>query len=368
MVFSHGLGGSRNAYSQIAGSVASHGVVVVAMDHRDGSSPVQYVRAENKKEATVVDYKNYPHKPSEDVYKGRDSMLKIRLWETSLIFEAISRIDKGNEIRNLDPNSATWRKNDFVDVLSMFEDRLDVHRPGAVAWAGHSFGAATLVQLQKSIHYRDNVTEIEYETLLNPSRHSSIVYQLVPSSPLILLDIWTLPFASPWTRWLRDKPMACYTRAGPGGSAILSIFSEEFFKWQTNMRHTMQILSPPEDSHQNGPRLFYPAKSAHLAQSDFLLLFPRLVKMILPTEDPVRLIRLNCRAILQHLRDNGMEVARTSAVDMELQHSGDDGAAEGGMVQDEKILAVSDAVQGWVIIEHDGSSGYGYDDSPSDLK
>ena len=368
MVFSHGLGGSRNTYSQIAGSIASHGVVVVAMDHRDGSSPIQYVRTENKEQVAVVNYMSYPHSPSEEVFKGRDDQLRIRLWETSLVFEAILGIDKGRDIRNLDPNSASWRKNDFVDVLSMFKDRLDVHRPGAVAWAGHSFGAVTMVQLQKSVYYRDTVAKPGYEALLKPSQDCNIVNQLVSSSPLVLLDMWTLPLASPQTRWLRDQPMPCYSPAGPGGSTLLSILSEEFFKWQTNTRYTIQILSPPENSDYSGLRLFYPAKSLHAAQSDFLLLFPRLVKMLLPTEDPLRLIRLNCRATLQHLRDNGVKVARTSALDMELQHlGGDDGAAEGEMIQDEKILAVSDAVQGWVVVEHDGSSGHGPDDSFPDL-
>ena len=368
MIFSHGLGGSRNAYSQIVGSIASHGVVVVAMDHRDGSSPIQHVRNEGMGQSTVVEYKNYPHEPSEEVFKGRDDMLRIRLWETCLVHEAMLSIDKGDEIKNLDPNSASWKKNDRVDVLHMFKNRLNVHEPGAMAWAGHSFGATTMVQLQKSIYYKDVAVSAGHETLMNPSENVGIVRQLVPSSPLVLLDMWTLPLASPATRWLRKKPMPCYTTSGPGGSAILSILSEEFFKWQTNMRYTMQILSPPERSDYSGPRLFYPAKSAHLAQSDFLLLFPRLVKMFLPTEDPVRLIRLNCRAILQHLRDNGTELARTSAVDMDLQHSADDGAAEGEMVQDEKILAKSDSVKGWIVIEHKGSSGYGSDDSFPNLK
>lgn len=38
MVFSHGLGGSRNSYCHLLGSLASHGVVVVAAEHRDGSA------------------------------------------------------------------------------------------------------------------------------------------------------------------------------------------------------------------------------------------------------------------------------------------------------------------------------------------
>lgn len=45
MIFSHGLAGSRTSYSQYCGTLASHGVLVAALEHRDGSALHTYVRS-----------------------------------------------------------------------------------------------------------------------------------------------------------------------------------------------------------------------------------------------------------------------------------------------------------------------------------
>lgn len=43
MLFSHGLGGSKTAYSSLCTEFASYGFVVCAVEHRDGSSPRTFV-------------------------------------------------------------------------------------------------------------------------------------------------------------------------------------------------------------------------------------------------------------------------------------------------------------------------------------
>jgi platelet-activating factor acetylhydrolase len=39
VIFSHGLAGTRNTYSQYCSALASRGYVVLAIEHRDGSGP-----------------------------------------------------------------------------------------------------------------------------------------------------------------------------------------------------------------------------------------------------------------------------------------------------------------------------------------
>ncbi len=365
MVFSHGLGGSRNSYSHIVGSLASYGMIVISMDHRDGSSPSQYIRATDKTPQRTVSYKKISHTPSPEVYQERDKMLRIRLWELSLVHIALQKMDEGQAINNLDSNSIQRWKKDHNEVLSMFAGKLDIHDPGVITWAGHSFGAATTIQFVKSVFWRPNEDD-DYEPSLRPQ--ASLIEQITPSTPVVLLDLWCLPLQSPATAWLRDKPMPCYTGSGPGGAAILSIFSEGFFKWRKNLQDTKRALCPPkpegaDTSDWSSPHLFYPVGSAHLSQSDFAILFPILTKVAFKALDPDRTLTLNIRAILQHLRHNGIEVAETELPEAEQPQDSEPIIVESEKSGDWRILESNGNVTGWIAV---GAQPDDADDDPAE--
>lgn len=381
LVFSHGLGGSRNAYSHLLGSLSSHGVVVVAPDHRDGSAALALIKsAEEGEKVKRVEYRVMPHKPSPEVEEGRNQQLRMRLWELGLVHEALLKIDRGDSMINLStPNQPSDHS------LSMFRSTLDVHEQGRISWAGHSFGAATVVQFVKSVFWRPSQAQrtepylADYQPLYTPSAESNIVHQITPKSPVTLLDLWTLPLRGNSTRWLWNKPLPSYAPDGPGAVNVLAILSEAFFKWRSNLTQTKRILSSdpstehPAPSGKPGPRIFYPASSAHLSQSDFGILFPRVTKMIFKADNPERTLRLNTRAILQLVRENGIEVADTSRIDMEegehaVEKAGNavpNGHSNGIVVEDDgnaakqdwKILATDGSVHGWISLSVDDDSG-----------
>ena len=361
MVFSHGLGGTKNAYSHLTGSLASHGMVVVAPEHRDGSAPISFMNSTNGSPPEAVDYRALPHKPSSEVNEERDKQLKIRLCELGLVHEALLKLDSSpTQLHNIGA-----RTSHDPDLLSMFASALDVHTPGKISWSGHSFGAATVVQFIKSVYYHESRPSNGYTPLYHPSPYCSLVSQVTPSTPITLLDLWALPLLSSPTSYLWSKPLPAYNSRD--GSPPLAVLSEAFFKWTSNLRETKRAISSPVGENsalEAKPHIFYPISSAHLSQSDFGLLFPWATRKIFKAEDPERTMHLNVRAILESLRRSGVKVANTSALDMELESSDTPGLEQPKgkhsfeLAQDHRILAADGSIKRWIAIPLDESNGF----------
>ncbi len=327
---------------------------MIAPEHRDGSCPVTYIRdvpspsdAREKRlpkyARRTVPYRQLSHTPSPEVEVGRNAQLKIRLWELGLVHDSILKLDEGEPLTNLNTSSTS---------LGVFKNIMDVHEPGKMTFAGHSFGAATVAQFVKSTFYSPQNFEAppNYETLFTPSSRSSIAAQITPQTPVILLDIWCLPLRAATTRWLWNKPFPCYQPSGPGGSALLAVESQAFYKWRVHLKATKRLLSPNPSTdvhdYQDGaisqPHFFYAENSAHLSQSDFGVLFPWIAKKVFSSEEPERTMKLNVRAILQFLRNQCIEIGATRAADMELSDTKNEDTMD-----DQLILGKEGQVRGW---------------------
>lgn len=331
MLFSHGLGGNRTSYSYIAGSLASHGVVVFCPEHRDGSAAVTYIRLKDQMNRFFtantrreVPYNRISHSVTPEVYDARENQLRIRLWEMGLVHEAVQAMDSGETFTNLNLSTPS---------LAQFTNALDVKRPGSVIFAGHSFGAATVYQLLKTTYYADvpEVAAID-NPLFTPRKDSKIRLQITEKNVTMLLDMWCLPLLAPNSAPLFNLPLPVYAdlSSAPGGRALMAVESEVFFKWKEHLNVKARLLSadptcdvvePQTFETESGmkhlePNFFYVVNSAHLSQSDFGILFPFLTKKIFDAEQPERALRLNLRAQLQLFRANNIPVARTYAGDL----------------------------------------------------
>ena len=353
LVFSHGLGGSCNAYSHLLGSLASCGVICVAPEHRDHSAPVSLIRqvdGSSKRRG----YKHLSHNPTPEILSERNVQLRIRLWELELLYTALSKLNGGEDLKNLaDDNGPSLAK------------KLDL-TPSMVTWAGHSFGAAAVIQFIKSVYWHptvptpdgDSPSRSLFQPLYTPAENPSLRKQITSESPVALLDLWTMPLRGDETRWLWEKPLPCFAVEGPPRNNVLSIMSEEFYKWTTLLERLKAVLSrnpakqeassdgfKETSSSGSGPRLFYAPKTAHLSQSDFGILFPWATKKWLNAEEPERTLLFNTRAILQLLRENQISV---ESISLEEKAGVDEPA-----LADSAILAKDGNIQGWVPIPID---------------
>jgi len=167
IIFSHGLGCSRFTYSRICTDLASHGHIVLAPEHREGSSCVSYYLKEGKKQFI-------PHRRLDEFdkeYQIRNSQVKHRAAEMIRSLDLITDLNLGKEVVN------------EVDVdggkFSMFVGQADLSN--AVA-AGHSFGGATtLLALQQDTRFKVGLCLDSWLFSLRDEK-------LAPEQPIIFIN------------------------------------------------------------------------------------------------------------------------------------------------------------------------------------
>lgn len=251
VVFSHGLLGSRGAYSQICGELASHGMIVVAAEHRDHTAVYTSDRGQPVDYFSIRKYND----ASRDLRKHQ---LEQRAFEVERIIAEVRARPELAEVR---------AAGDF--------------EAGKLIMAGHSFGAATAIAICKSAFPSPSAPHLAAEF-----------------RAIVLLDTWTEPLTASM-----DLPLKVPS---------ITILSEKFFAWSTNLNFVRKIVGGEEGATKGD--CFYIKGSAHPSQSDFPLLFPVLTGRLFGIEESAqRCMDLNRRAMVQFLREHGVAVPGTDS-------------------------------------------------------
>jgi platelet-activating factor acetylhydrolase len=297
IMFSHGLGGSRTAYSSVCGEFASYGFVVCAVEHRDGSGARTLInhtveglgsrqerevsgRLEHKEGANehmydVVDF-IFPKDDKTDTTPGhqvdgelRQAEIEMRLAELEEAYSALATIciGEGKSLaeKNLRFKGAIGASSQGLEGIdwTSWKDRFHLTK---VTMIGHSFGAATTVEV---LHHQDRFQWI---------------------SQGIMYDVWGLAVAPP--------------QLDPGLTIrvpLLGINSEAFMYWPDNFKVAKAIC---EEVREHGSLcwLMTVRGTVHISQSDFCILYPHIANTVLKTTmKHTRAIDLNIDASLDFL-------------------------------------------------------------------
>ncbi|KAL2755786.1 hypothetical protein ACRALDRAFT_1064211 [Sodiomyces alcalophilus JCM 7366] len=316
IVFSHGLGGSRTAYSSICGELASYGFVVVAMEHRDGSGARTYVNLPEKRQLPEMDvdpaanlnvsdargmkmkkpqregeaalqhyFVDYlfpkdnaqdtsPHNAHGVDKKLRLAQIQMRLAEIEEAVYVLGRINGGY---GREVAAANLRRKGNVGSSSKGLEGIDwaawegrLYLDKGVTVMGHSFGGATMVQC------------------LRTERFGWV-------GQGIALDAWgpaTPPAGVAEGTGVIDKP-------------LLSIGSEAFMHWDENMDRVVGFCreAAAADDGRGQTWMMTIRGSTHLSQTDFGVLYPTWMDLLAKTlVDPLRALYLTVTPAMEFLR------------------------------------------------------------------
>jgi len=166
IVFSHGMGCNRFAYSMICTDLASHGFVVAATEHRDGSGSLSFTM-----EGGVKNW--IPHRritETEKEYSVRNQQLHLRVEEVTRTLDLVLKLNDNGQCTNV-------LEEDFN--LSMFTNTMQIAAP---VLAGHSYGGATtLMTLVKDPRFQQGLV---LDGWLFPLKDE----ELTPKQPIVFIN------------------------------------------------------------------------------------------------------------------------------------------------------------------------------------
>ncbi|CAE6405244.1 unnamed protein product [Rhizoctonia solani] len=238
VIFSHGLAGGRFTYSDYCGRLASQGMVVIALEHRDGSGPFVIPTDEETGKPTPKLYLQTNEIGWEEQPKGklplRVDQLKFRIREIYEAFKSIKDVIQGNQGDTV--------SMDTFSHWDSFKDQIDFSK---VLLTGHSFGGATSLSLLSNPP---------------PEGHSKL-----PIEKVVLLDPWMDPLPLPGT-----LPITYEARP-----PLLIMNSEGFTLWKEHFAVLQEVVSDWRNSGgEECASLVTLVRSQHHYYSDFGAFMP----------------------------------------------------------------------------------------------
>ena len=296
VIFSHGLGGCMEMYTQLCQQVASYGYWVVALEHEDGSGA--YAESISNRDDKNNDNSDEEKGPTPVYYKRPDdtpySRAKVTNFRRPFLKQRVQDVSKALDhvFHEIDENQDNKISDDKEGIIAQVFQAAD--RSQGVHLLGHSFGGATMV------------LAVQDETFAK--RH--------PVKSLSLMDCWAFSLDdNALKKGCNSISSENVNEKGDFTHSTLHLLSEA---WLTNpevaeVKELLRNSSPP--TNQNGKKVasYYVPNSVHASFSDAVCWLPGFVARKLwmrgPEEKRHETIRAAAQACVQHMRQEEISTA-----------------------------------------------------------
>ena len=146
--------------------IASHGFIVAAVEHRDGSAALSYSMERGEK--LWIQHRRV----EQEEYQIRNTQLKMRIEEVIRTLNLMEELNKGSNVTNVLEDASEFD-------LSMFKSRMNTEKP---ILSGHSYGGATTVMtLARDKRFKQGVV---LDGWLFPMKEETVK----PEQPIIFIN------------------------------------------------------------------------------------------------------------------------------------------------------------------------------------
>ncbi|KAK7510334.1 hypothetical protein IWZ03DRAFT_433337 [Phyllosticta citriasiana] len=248
-----------------------------------------------------------PNNPKGVDRELRDAQIALRLAEIEEAHHVLQLIASG---RGEEVAAANLRRKGYIGASSRGLDGVDwdawkgAFCTDSATMAGHSFGAATTVEVLRSERRFDWFGQgIIYDiwgAAVAPERKSHPL--LRPLQPPAQTPNHTLS-PSPLSPSARHDPLHPNARHAPLSSPLLGINSEAFTYWPSNFATASSLIHEAQRSASRAPSWLLSLRgTVHISQTDFSLLYPHACALALKmTANPARAMDINVNASLEFL-------------------------------------------------------------------
>lgn len=141
MVFSHGMASSRTDYTAYCSELASRGIIVAAIEHRDGSGPASVIMKNQTQPKHLFHITPDMLEPTPDTNEFKVMQLAMRQAEVEETVRVLRMLHDGRGQEVLRANTRLEGKD-----LAEWRERLDMN---LFIMGGHSYGATLALQALK---------------------------------------------------------------------------------------------------------------------------------------------------------------------------------------------------------------------------